>query len=429
VEVAKPTSSFRVWADNLHTISEKQSDWDERQRNYWHNALSTPFTPMASSLLNAPPQTPPDVSKITVRLSPAKTALLLDESTHAPYKTTVQDILLAALLLAFSKWANSTSLFVDMFSDGREKLFSNVDLTRTVGCFVSKYPVALQVTQSVDSEYLLRDALINVKEAVHTVPNQGIGYGIMRCSKEAEAFPEISRDSEVSFRYSGIPHKLPEGSLVSLIQGGNGAPQEIGKALTSKIDVDAHLGEESKFCIVFAFRKSNFQKATIARLGAWYSKELELLLDHLTQNKMTRYATPSDYTLAHLGQNEINYVFSSARPIESVMDVYVASQLQQGMLFHTLADKRTGSYTTQLVFDIKGSLAISSLQRAFAATVHHFPVLRTEYAWDGLNEPHCVVKATAVCAILANYIFFNCIYRSPSLKSTIGEGCLRVLFP
>jgi non-ribosomal peptide synthase protein (TIGR01720 family) len=408
VEVAKPTSPFRVWADNLYHISEKKSDWEERQSAYWRNILSIPFTPIPAPLLNAPAQTPPDVSRVTIRLSPGKTALLLDESTHAPYKTTVQDVLLAALLLAFSKWSNTTSLFVDTFSDGREKLFSDVELTRTVGCFVSKYPVLLQVMQSVDSEYLLRDALVNVKEALHTVPNQGIGYGTMRCA--AGASPEFTRDSEVSFRYSGIPHKLPEGSLFSLVQGGNGAPQEIGRALSSKIDVDACLGEESKMNIVFAFRKCNFQKSSMARLGAWYSKEIELLLDHLTQNKATRYATPSDYSLAHLGQNEINHVFSPTRPIESVMDVYVASQLQQGMLFHTLADKRTGSYTTQLVFDIKGPLVVNSLQRAFAATIHHFPPLRTEYAWEGLNEPHCVVKATAVCPPSFFFLLFLILY-------------------
>lgn len=385
----------------MHNITEKQSDWEERQSKYWHNILSVPFIPLASSLYNAPPQTPPDVSRVTVRLSPAKTALLLDANLHAPYKTTVPDVLLAALLLAFSKWTNTTSLFVDVFSDGREKLFPEVDLTRTVGCCSSKYPVVLQMTQAADSEFLLRDALIGVKETLHTVPNQGIGYGTLRCNpKVAESAPEITRDSEVSFRYSGLPHKVPEGSLFSLVQGGNGAPQDLGKALASKIDVDAHLGAEDKLNIMFAFRKSNFQKSTMARLGAWFSKELELLLDHLTQNRMTRYATPSDYSLAHLGQNEIQYVFSPQRPIESVMDVYAASQLQQGMLFHTLADKQYGSYTTQMVFDIKGALVLNSLQRAFAATIHHFPALRTEYAWEGLNEPHCVVKATAVCLLL-----------------------------
>jgi non-ribosomal peptide synthase protein (TIGR01720 family) len=381
---------------NIYNIAGNHSNWNEHQYNYWHNALSIPFVPFSSLLLNANPQAPPDISKITIRLSPSKTALLQDESTHIPYKTTVPDVLLAALLMTFTKWTNTSSLYVDLFSEGREKLFPDVHLTRTVGCCVSKYPVVLQVAPSADSKSFLCDILVNVKEAVHTVPNQGIGYGTLRYSPQ---YSEIKRDSEVSFRFSGKMHSLPE-RVFSLVQGGTGAPQDIAKTSTSKIDIDAYINKDGTLVLVFAYRKSVVSKSAIARLTEWYNKDLDLLLNHLTQNKKTRLATPSDYSLTRLGQKEINSIFSPARPIESVVDIYAMSQLQQGMLFHSLADTQTGSYTNQLVFDIKGPLVVNNFQCAFAATVHHFPALRTEYAWEGLNEPHCVVKTTAVCSTL-----------------------------
>lgn len=409
MELTKATSPFRLWAENVTNIESKLKAWSNKQSSYWTGALSLPYSQLPSNLLNAPPHTPPDITKTVAGLSPAKTTLLLDESLHAPYKTNPQDILLTALLLAFTRWTNTESMIVDLFGENREKLFDGVDTSRTVGCFTTKYPTVLQLSQHVDSETFIRDVLVGVKEAIRTVPNQGLGHGLLRYrSKMPEALPEIASDYEVCFRYSG-KIKAPEGSIFTVAQGGGGAPQDLGKAITSKLDVDAQFDSTGRLQVVFAFRKSSFQKATITRLSSWYSKELELLIDHLLQNKNARYFSPSDYTMSRLGQWELNNaLFNPTRPADSVADVYVASQLQQGMLFHTLADRNSGSYTNQLVFDIKGNLVVSGLQRAFAATVHHFPALRTEFAWEGMNDPHAVVRVHAVC--LLTLISFSFTY-------------------
>lgn len=398
----------------MASINSKNKLWNDKQSSYWASVLSMLPAQLPSQLFNAPPNSPPDISRSVVSLSAAKTTLLFDKSLHAPYKTNVQDVLLTALLLSVTRWTNNEAITVDLIGEGREKLFDGVDTTRTVGCFATKYPVVLQILANADSDTFVRDVLVGVKETLHTVPNQGLGHGQLRYkSKMAEVLPAIAQDSEICFRYSGKPATLPEGSVFSIAQGASGSPQDLGKAVASKLDIDVQFDSTGKMQVVFAFRKSCFQKASITRLGAWYTKELELLVDHLLQNKNVLYPSPSDFSLSHLTQSELTHsLFSQARPVNSVADVYVASQLQQGMLFHTLAERHTGQYTNQLVFDIKGQFVVSSFQRAFAATMQHFPALRTEFAWEGLNEPHVVVRVATVCDLFFCFYYYGFLIRS-----------------
>lgn len=391
------TSPFRIWADSVNSMAEEDAEWCERQSAYWRRALSLSASPLA--LLDGTAKESVVPGKVRVRLSAPSTSLLLDEAIHSSYRTTVSDILLTALLLAYTRWTGTPLLRVDLTSDGREKLFDDVDLSHTVGCCASKYPVMLQLTQNAhSSERFVRDALLSVKEAVHSVPNSGIGYGMLRyMSKMTDAIlPEETHDSEVSFRYSGKRAAETENALYTVMQGGNGEPQDLAKVLVSLIDVDSRVDENGKLEFSFSYRKSKFKEETIARLSAWYMEELELLINHLTQTRGKRYASPTDYPLARITQAELALIFTPTRPIESVADLYVTSQLQDGMLFSAITDKETGTYTNQHVIDFNGTLVIENMRKAISATVAHFPVLRTEFAWEGLNQSHLIIRASAV---------------------------------
>ncbi|MEG0969376.1 MAG: condensation domain-containing protein, partial [Pseudomonas sp.] len=57
---------------------------------------------------------------------------------------------------------------------GREDLFADLDLSRTVGWFTSLFPV--QLTPSAD----LGDSIKAIKEQLRAVPDKGLGYGLLR---------------------------------------------------------------------------------------------------------------------------------------------------------------------------------------------------------------------------------------------------------
>src|SRR5205085_6744284 len=114
------------------------------------------------------------------------------------YHTQIPDVLLTALVEAFAGWTGRDRLLVEVEGHGREDLFEGVDVSRTVGWFTTAYPVRLLRAPGGPGERLQA-----VKEQLRSVPERGIGYGLLR-----ELDPrgrEWCRHpgAEVSFNYLG----------------------------------------------------------------------------------------------------------------------------------------------------------------------------------------------------------------------------------
>src|SRR5204862_6042261 len=109
---------------------------------------------------------------VWVALTEEETKALLTQ-VPAAYHTQINDLLLGALAQAISSWTGERALLVDLEGHGREALFEEVDLSRTVGWFTSMYPVLLELPASQDAGAAIK----SVKEQLRATPNRGIGYG------------------------------------------------------------------------------------------------------------------------------------------------------------------------------------------------------------------------------------------------------------
>ena len=65
---------------------------------------------------------------------------------------------------------------VSLEGHGREQSWRVLDVSRTVGWFTTMYPVVLEL----DEEQELGEQLIRVKEQLRSIPNKGIGYGVLK---------------------------------------------------------------------------------------------------------------------------------------------------------------------------------------------------------------------------------------------------------
>src|SRR5437899_2562776 len=104
---------------------------------------------------------------------------------------------------------------------------------------------------------------------------------------------------------------------------------------------------------------------------------------------------PQDFPLLSLTQAQVDLV---QERVPSVEDAYPLTPLQEGMLFHTLADAGSGAYFDQLVFEVNG-LRLDLFERAWRELVTRHAVLRTAVLWDGLPEAVQVVAREAPRAI------------------------------
>src|SRR5262249_47217189 len=105
------------------------------------------------------------------------------------------DVLLGALAVALVRWArqrtrgNDSAVLIDLEGHGREEIFAGVDLTRTVGWFTSVHPVRLDLAgvdvdeTSAGDRGLARGVKL-VKEQLRHIPQNGLGYGLLRYLNE-----------------------------------------------------------------------------------------------------------------------------------------------------------------------------------------------------------------------------------------------------
>ncbi len=124
--------------------------------------------------------------RLTVALDEATTRMLLEE-VPAAFHAGVQDILLIALGMAWAEFsgAGSVPIGIDVEGHGRaEDLAPNVDLSRTVGWFTAKYPVALTAgrvpwTHVTAGAAALGLVIKAAKEQLRALPD-GLTYGLLR---------------------------------------------------------------------------------------------------------------------------------------------------------------------------------------------------------------------------------------------------------
>ncbi|TLP52507.1 MULTISPECIES: condensation domain-containing protein, partial [Pseudomonas] len=107
------------------------------------------------------------------RLDSGLTRQLLQEAPSA-YRTQVNDLLLTALARVIARWTGESSVLVQLEGHGREELFEDTDLVRSVGWFTSLFPARLDVQDD------LAASIKQVKEQLRGIPDKGLGYATLR---------------------------------------------------------------------------------------------------------------------------------------------------------------------------------------------------------------------------------------------------------
>ncbi|WP_049311024.1 condensation domain-containing protein, partial [Pseudomonas aeruginosa] len=164
------TSAFRDWAGRLQAYAGSESLREEL--GWWQARLG-------GQSAEWPCDRPQGDNRealaesVSLRLDPQRTRQLLQQAPAA-YRTQVNDLLLTALARVLCRWSGQPSTLVQLEGHGREALFDDIDLTRSVGWFTSAYPLRLTPAQSPG------ESIKAIKEQLRAVPHKGLGYGVLR---------------------------------------------------------------------------------------------------------------------------------------------------------------------------------------------------------------------------------------------------------
>ncbi|MEC4813807.1 MAG: amino acid adenylation domain-containing protein, partial [Scytonema sp. PMC 1069.18] len=383
IQLPSKTSSFSDWAHRLTKYG--QSAALKAELNHWLNHLGTDYTPLPKDY-QATPQanTVASSSRISVALSLDETRALLQEVPSA-YNTQINDVLLTALLQTFAKWTGQNSLLVDLEGHGREELFEDIDLSRTIGWFTSLFPVRLQLEDANNPG----TALKLLKEQLRRLTKRGIGYGILRYLIRDENIRQQLQtlpNAEISFNYLGQFHQE------LLASAGSRLGKESGGALRSPLGYRTHLLEvdgmvvEGQLQINWTYSQNFYKHATIENLAQEYIKTLQQLITHCLSPEAGGY-TSSDFPLAQLTQEELEQVLThllrekEQTNWKNIEKIYPLSPTQEGMLFHSLYAPQSGVYFEQFLCTLKGNLNVQAFEQAWLQIVTRHSVFRTAFLW------------------------------------------------
>ncbi|NJL39356.1 MAG: hypothetical protein HC899_23355 [Leptolyngbyaceae cyanobacterium SM1_4_3] len=195
------TTAFKNWAERLQTYAE--SDELQAELDIWLSLQQHP-SPLPMDNLEGE-NTVAAIATVTTSLDAAETQALLQD-IPAVYRTQINDVLLTTLAQAFAGWTGGFTLRLDLEGHGREDLFDEIDLSRTVGWFTSLFPVWLNLNPFTD----WGEAIQSVKQQLRQIPRQGIGLGC--CAISVQRVRHCDRSLRlVSFNYLGqIDQTLPE---------------------------------------------------------------------------------------------------------------------------------------------------------------------------------------------------------------------------
>jgi amino acid adenylation domain-containing protein/non-ribosomal peptide synthase protein (TIGR01720 family) len=374
-ELPPKTSAFQAWADKLDTYARSETAADEL--SWWQAQLAGASDSLPAA--NAQARQAGHLRQgVNIGLDREQTRQLLQQAP-AIYRTQVNDLLLTALARALSRWTGEASALIQLEGHGREELFDDIDLTRTVGWFSSLFPVRLTPTAELGA------SIKAIKQQLREIPGKGLGYGLLRYMGDTATQSALAAlpQARVTFNYLGqFDQSFAEDALFSPAKESSGAAQSADAPLPNWLSVDGQVyGGELK--LDWTFSRECFELREIEALAIDFRAELLMLIEHCLSDGAGG-VTPADFPLAQLSQAQLDGL---PVPPAQIEDVYPLSPMQAGLLFHSLYESASGAYVNQLSVEARG-LDAQRLGRAWQAVLDCHAILRSSFHFpQGFEAP------------------------------------------
>ncbi|WP_094288542.1 non-ribosomal peptide synthetase [Mycobacterium lehmannii] len=401
IELPVGGTSFQHWASLLaeHALRpEVVAHADTWRRVEAAPAVLPAVQPDTDTYANA--------GQMSVPLDVDTTRRLLGE-VPAAFHAGVQDILLIAFGLAWTEFLGGaqTPIAIDVEGHGRnEDLAADVDLSRTVGWFTTKSPVALSVgrlswDQVASGDTALGVVIKDAKEQLRALPD-GLTYGLLRYLN-----PDVDLagpDPVIGFNYLG---RLGAGAgdlgddLWQLSEDSfalSDAVSAVAMPLMHTVELNAgtvDTDEGPQLQAAWTWTPSALDEDKVARLSRLWFQALAGICAHVRSGGGG--LTPSDLAPARLTQSQIDDLCAE----HDIADVLPLTPLQQGLLFHSAIARGTGDdvYAVQLDITVAGALDAHRFRDAVQNVVQRHPNLAARFT-EEFGEPVQILPANPVMA-------------------------------
>ncbi|MFI1018280.1 amino acid adenylation domain-containing protein [Streptomyces sp. NPDC020965] len=406
-ELSAVGTSARRWASALET--EALSPRRVAELAFWRHVLQPPDPPLGTRAFDPTVDVMSTVDTVRVRLSAEITEAVLTR-LPAAFKGTGADVLLAALALAMNRWRGADrSTLVRLEGHGREEaVVPGADLSRTVGWFTSMYPARVDV-RGLDLADVLAGgptagtAIKLVKEQLRGIPDNGMGYGLLRhLNPETAAQLADEPVPQFGFNYLG---RISDADVPEHLRADGWGPAPWSTELIPAPDPDLPALSALEVNVVatpattdsdggtqlqaaFMFPTGALSRERTSELAELWVEVLHGMAAHAAQPEIGGL-TPSDTPLFSVRQDEIE---SWEARYGRLTTVWPQAPGQAGILFQAaLAEGSFDVYHMQFVLHLSGHVDPVRMRTAGQALLDRYPNLRSVFLAGADGDPVQVV--------------------------------------
>jgi amino acid adenylation domain-containing protein/non-ribosomal peptide synthase protein (TIGR01720 family) len=254
-----------------------------------------------------------DARDVRQGMSKEETTALLTEVPGA-FRAQVNDILLYAFATTIAKWTGCEGVLFDLEGHGREPLFDDVDLSRTVGWFTSIFPVHLRIDHRQDAH----GGVQSIREQLGKIPRRGIGFGILRyLSSELTVRDRLAAlpTREISFNYMGqLVGSSEASSTLRAASESMGPMRDPAAERPYLIEVNGAVAD-GRLAFQWTYSGSCHTEETIEGLALGMLDQLRAVIA-ASRKVSTQNIKAEDFPYAGLGQVEVDRLIAKLSQAE-----------------------------------------------------------------------------------------------------------------
>ena len=323
------------------------------------------------------------ISNFSVQYDNACLTHLLTDA-HNAYNTTENDLLISALLRSYREVTGNDSVSLMMEGHGREPIHEPIVSDRTVGWFTSMYTV---VIEGINGD--MRHDIRLVKETFRSVPNKGLGYGILQYIPSQEGDNNLRTDLTecLGFNYLGD------------VKGGDAMG---GFEIADDVDTGIAVNKEGEtgvtyminctivngvFVINVSYDTKVYTEEQAHAIVDGFCTQLEAIVAHTLSVTATE-PTASDLGASGWTDSQFEAIKAEyAERGEDIQRVYPLTPMQEGILLEYMNDPKTSAYVLINRYEMGFVPTEQQVRYALDVLAAKHEVFRTSVIYRGVDTP------------------------------------------
>jgi iturin family lipopeptide synthetase B len=380
------TDSFKTWVEHLCQYA--GSEELLKEKTYWEELakVSGPVIQKDFAEGDGGDNFIKDTADVSFHLEAEETGQLLTRVNQA-FGTEINDILLTALGMAVNETWGHKRLLISLEGHGRENLFEEINIGRTIGWFTSEYPVLLDVSFAGDTGRQIKE----IKEMLRKIPGKGTGYGILEylTPGKSEKDKAFALKPQLCFNYLGQLDAEVRQTGFQLSGEPVGQSRNQNEKRAYELEING-LISHNRLTVGIAYSRKQYKAETIETLSAHFKSGLLRVIGYCAPREQREY-TPSDFTCPHLCGSIEELERLNRRHPGTIADLYPLTPMQQGMLFHTVYENVRGAYFEQTSYRLQGELDVKMVKKSLDELFQRHGILRTAIVYRGVDTPFQVI--------------------------------------